>query len=103
MQQDKLARDGEINGLLNRATTALSSDKFDEAIALYDEVLKLDAGNGPAQAGKIGAVSAKRAAAAAANSASNPPVSAPTGKSFSADRTVKKLSLIHISEPTRPY
>ena len=87
-QQDKLAREAEVNGLLNRAATALGADKFDEAIALYDEVLKLDAGNVPAQSGKVGALTAKRTAAAA-SAAVQAPV-APTGKTFSAGRTDKK-------------
>ena len=83
--QDKLAREGQINDLLSKATAALGADKFDDAIAMYDEVLKLDSGNGPAQAGKIGAMTSKRATATAAAG----PV-APSGKSFSPGRTEKK-------------
>ena len=86
--QEKQAREAEINSLLSRATTALGADKFDEAISLYDEVLKRDAGNGPAQSGKIGAMTAKRTAAAATTSA--PPTAPPTGKGFSIGRTDKK-------------
>lgn len=84
--QEKQARDAEINTLLARATAAFGSDKFDEAINLYDEVLKLDPGNGPAQSGKIGATTGKKAAAAAVPAA--PPV--PSGKAFSVGRTDKK-------------
>ena len=86
--QEKQARDAEINTLLSKATAAFGSDKFDEAISLYDEVLKLDPGNGPAQSGKIGATTGKKAAAAPAP----PPVtsSAPSGKTFAAGPTVKK-------------
>ncbi len=85
--QEKQAKDTEINGLLSKATAALRADKYDEALALYDEVLKLDGGNGPAQSGQIGAMTAKRAAAA---SSAPPPVAAPSGKTFAIDRTVKK-------------
>jgi tRNA A-37 threonylcarbamoyl transferase component Bud32/tetratricopeptide (TPR) repeat protein len=86
--QDKAARDAEINSLLSKATAALGADKYDEAIALYDEVLKLDGGNGPAQSGKIGAMTARRAASAA------PPAAAAqaSGKSFTSGRTDKKAS-----------
>lgn len=84
-EQEKAARDGQINGLLSRAMSALGSDKFDEAISLYDEVLKLDPGNAPAQSGKIGAMTAKRASAAAANAGP-----ASTGRAFNVGRTEKK-------------
>ena len=88
--QEKQAREAEINTLLSKATAAFSSDKFDEAINLYDEVLKLDPGNGPAQTGKIGATTGKKAAAAA--SAAPVPVApvAPSGKAFTVARTEKK-------------
>ena len=91
--QEKQAKDGEINTLLSKATAAFGSDKFDEAINLYDEVLKLDPGNGPAQSGKIGATTGKKAAAAAAASAAAAPVapSAPSGKAFAVGRTDKKI------------
>lgn len=86
--QDKAAREAEINSLLSKATAALGSDKFDEAISLYDEVLKLDGGNGPAQSGKIGAMTAKRAASAVSSAAP----AASSGKTFSVGRTDKKAS-----------
>jgi tetratricopeptide (TPR) repeat protein len=89
--QDKQAREAEINTLLSKATSAFSADKFDEAINLYDEVLKMDPGNSAAQTGKIGATTGKKAAAAAAAAAVAPPVpSAPSGKSFVVGRTEKK-------------
>ena len=89
--QAKAARETEINTLLSKATSALGADKYDEALALYEEVLKLDTGNGPAQSGRIGAMTAKRAATQAAAAATNPaaPV-APTGKAFNVGRTDKK-------------
>ncbi len=86
--QEKQARETQINGLLSQAMSALGSDKFDEALSLYDEVLKLDPGNGPAQSGKIGAMTSKRAASAA--STAPPPPVAPSGKGFSSGRTDKK-------------
>ncbi len=90
--QEKSARETEINTLLSRATAALGSDKFDEAVALYSEVLKIDPGNGPAQSGQIGAMTAKRAAlaAAAAAAATTAPAPPPSGKTFSNGRTEKK-------------
>jgi len=89
--QEKQARDAEINTLLSKATAAFGSDKFDEAINLYDEVLKLDPGNGPAQSGKIGATTGKKAAAAASAAAAAPAApAAPSGRSFSVGRTDKK-------------
>ena len=89
--QEKVARETEINTLLSRATTALGADKFDEALALYEEVLKLDAGNGPAQSGRIGALTAKRGATAAAAAATNTVAAAvPAGKAFNVGRTDKK-------------
>ena len=88
---DKQEREADINGLLSRATTALGADKFDEALALYDEVLKRDPGNGPAQSGKIGAMTARRAATAVSKDPAPPPVvTAPTGKAFAVGRTDKK-------------
>jgi len=89
--QDKQARESEINTLLSKATAAFSADKFDEAINLYDEVLKVDPGNSAAQTGKIGATTGKKAAAAAAAAAAAPPTAAaPAGKGFSIGRTDKK-------------
>ena len=89
--QEKQAREAEINTLLSKATAAFGSDKFDEAISLYDEVLKVDPGNGPAQSGKIGATTGKKAAAHAASAAAAPPVTAaPSGKAFTVARTEKK-------------
>lgn len=86
--QEKQAREAEINTLLSKATAAFGSDKFDEAISLYDEVLKLDPGNGPAQSGKIGATAGKKAATAAAAPAVP---SAPSGRTFAVGRTDKKV------------
>jgi predicted extracellular nuclease len=88
--QEKGARESEVNTLLSRATSALGADKFDEAISLYSEVLKIDPGNGPAQSGQIGAMTAKRASIAAASAAATNAPPPPAGKGFSAGRTDKK-------------
>ncbi|MBK5254883.1 MAG: protein kinase [Vicinamibacteria bacterium] len=85
--QESQARDSTINSLLSRATSALGAGKYDEAANLYDEVLKLDPGNSPAQSGKIGAMTSKAAAAA---TAANTAPAAPAGRAFSAGRTSKK-------------
>ncbi len=91
VSQEKIARETEINTLLSKATSALGADKYDEALALYEEVLKLDTGNGPAQSGRIGALTAKRAATAAAAAATNTVAAAvPAGKAFNVGRTDKK-------------
>jgi len=87
-QQEREAREKTINALLARATSALGSSKFDEALSLYDEVLKMDPGNSPAQTGKIGAMTSKAAAAAAAAASAAP--AAPAGKTFDVGRTAKK-------------
>ena len=58
-QQQRSAR---INGLLNDAANALAAKKFDAAIAAYDEVLTLDAGNTVAQTGKSNAITARQVA-----------------------------------------
>ncbi len=88
--QEKQARETSVSTLLSRATAALRADKFDEALGLYDEVLKLDQANGVAQSGQIAAMAAKRAA----NPAPAPPVAAqpaaPSGKTFAVARTEKK-------------
>jgi tRNA A-37 threonylcarbamoyl transferase component Bud32 len=88
-QQESRARENTINTLLARATTAFGSSKFDEALALYDEVLKMDPGNTPAQSGKIGAMTSKAAMNAAASAANTAPPP-PAGKSFALGRTSKK-------------
>ena len=89
--QEQQAREAQVNSLLARATSALGANKFDEALTLYDDVLKLDPSNSPAQSGKIGATTAKSAAAAAAAAAAARTAPAPpTGKAFSSDRTEKK-------------
>jgi tRNA A-37 threonylcarbamoyl transferase component Bud32/tetratricopeptide (TPR) repeat protein len=91
--QEKQALEAAVNQTLSKATAAFTSDKFDEAIALYDEVLKLDPSNAAAQTGKIGATTGKKAATAAAAAASaavtQPPVTS-GGKTFASGRTDKK-------------
>jgi tetratricopeptide (TPR) repeat protein len=67
-QQAKAAQAAaQVNGLLSQADTALQQQKYDAAIALYDEVLKVDPTNQRATLGKTGAVSARALAQAAAS------------------------------------
>ena len=56
----------QANALLAQADTALAGQKYDEAIRLYDEVLKVDATNQRATLGKTSAVGARAVAQAAA-------------------------------------
>ena len=74
----------EINGLLTQADNALAGQKYDAAIALYDEVLKKDLSNQRAAQGRGGAIAA-RAVSVAASSAG---VRAAPGKSFVPSKTV---------------
>jgi hypothetical protein len=75
-QKKRQATLAQANTLLAQAETAFQSQKYDAAINLYDEVLKLDPQNARAGIGKANALGAKAMAAAA--------VSAPaaSGKSF---------------------
>jgi tetratricopeptide (TPR) repeat protein len=75
-----------IASLLNRADEALSAQKYDLAIDLYEEVLKLDPQNAPARLGRTGATTARATAQAAAAGAAPRPV-APPSKSFVSGKT----------------
>jgi len=68
----------EINGLLTQADNALAGQKYDAAIALYDEVIKRDASNQRALQGRTGAITAR----AVAQAASSGGAKAAPGKSF---------------------
>jgi len=72
-QQQRVAR---INTLLNDATNALAAKKYDVAIAAYDAVLALDAGNVVAQTGKSNAVTARAVAEATAGGGAGGPAPA---------------------------
>jgi serine/threonine-protein kinase len=80
-QQEQQARVAQVNTLLGQAETAFNSQKYDAAIALYDEVLKLDPQNQRAGIGKANALGAK----AMAQAASTSPQTA--GRSFVAGKT----------------
>ncbi len=54
-----------VASLMGQAKTAADAHNYDAAIAMYDEVLKLDAQNASAIAGRSAAVSARTAASAA--------------------------------------
>jgi tetratricopeptide (TPR) repeat protein len=57
----------QLNGLLGQAESALAAQKYDAAIGLYDEALKLDAGNQRAISGKSTAIQARVLAQAGAS------------------------------------
>ena len=54
-----------VANLLSQAQAASASKNYDAAVTLYDEVLKMQPGNGPATSGRAAALSAKGAATAA--------------------------------------
>jgi tetratricopeptide (TPR) repeat protein len=54
----------QVAGLLGQAANELAAGRFDAAVGLYDEVLKLDPANGTAMTGKTSAVAAKAIAQA---------------------------------------
>jgi len=56
---------GRVAKLLDEGDAALSSQDYDRAIALYDQVLKTEPGNARAGQGKTGAISARAMAKAA--------------------------------------
>jgi serine/threonine protein kinase len=72
----------EINGLLSQADGALAGQKYDAAIALYDEVIKRDASNQRALQGRTGAITARAVAQAASSGTRAAP-----GKAFVQSRT----------------
>jgi tRNA A-37 threonylcarbamoyl transferase component Bud32/tetratricopeptide (TPR) repeat protein len=83
-QQQKQAQLAvQLNGLLSQADTALNGQKYDAAISLYDEVLKVDPQNQRATLGRTSAVGAKAVSQAAAATGR-----AGVGRSFVAAKTV---------------
>jgi serine/threonine protein kinase len=77
------ALQNEVNGLLTQADNALAGQKYDAAIALYDEVIKRDSTNQRAAQGRGGAIAARAVAQAASNAGTR----AAPGKSFVAAKT----------------
>jgi tetratricopeptide (TPR) repeat protein len=65
-QQKRAAQAAQLNDLLGKADGALQAQKYDEAIAFYDQALGLDAGNQRALNGKSSSVQARALALAAA-------------------------------------
>ncbi len=78
--------DARVEALLADAGTALEAQRFDDAIALYDQVLKLDPRHQMARIGRATAVNARSAAA------SPPRAAAERGRSFVAGRTVASVA-----------
>jgi serine/threonine protein kinase/tetratricopeptide (TPR) repeat protein len=77
------ALQNEVNGLLTQADNSLAGQKYDAAIALYDEVIKRDGSNQRALQGRGGAIAARAVAQAASSAGSR----AAPGKSFVSART----------------
>jgi serine/threonine-protein kinase len=73
----------EVSGLLTQADNALSGQKYDAAIGLYEEVLKRDPQNARAAQGRTGAITARAVAQAAGSAGAH----AGVGKGFVAART----------------
>ncbi len=65
-QQAAAAKAAQVADLLNKADAALSDQKYDASISLFDSVLGLDAANNRAILGKSSAVQARALAQAAA-------------------------------------
>jgi serine/threonine protein kinase len=64
---------GQVNNYINQADTALGDRKYDGAIALYDEALKLDATNQRALNGRSAAIQARATAQAQASQGTTQP------------------------------
>ncbi len=69
----------QLNGLLAQAEAAMGSQKYDQAIGLFDEALKLDPANQRASIGRSSALAAKTLASAAGTT---------SGKKFVVGKTV---------------
>ncbi len=76
----------QVNTFLSQADGALGAAKYDQAIALYDEALKLDGGNQRALNGKSSAVQARALSQAAAAGGGTRPATG--GRSFASGKTV---------------
>ena len=82
-QQQKVQQlTAQVNAYINQATNALGNKQYDVAIKLYDEALKLDSGNTTATQGKMGAITARALAEAAASGPARP-----VGRSFVTAKT----------------
>jgi tetratricopeptide (TPR) repeat protein len=78
----------QVNTFLAQGDAALSSQKFDVAIAAFDEALKLDGSNQRAIMGKSTAVQARALAQAAAAGAGGGGAAVAPGRSFASGKTV---------------
>jgi len=82
-QQKQNQMTAQITSLLGQADAALAAQKYDAAVNLYDEVLKLDPLNARAGQGKTGAITARALAQAAGGQG----VRGGIGRSFVSGRT----------------
>jgi serine/threonine-protein kinase len=76
------AKTAQLNDLLNKADAALSDQKYDQAISLFDSVLGLDAANQRAILGKSSAVQAR-----ALSQAGGGATKSASGRGFSIGKT----------------
>ncbi|MCM2256778.1 MAG: protein kinase [Vicinamibacteria bacterium] len=84
-QKKQAAHQQQLNALLTQAQGEITAGKYDAAIALYDEALKLDPSSQAAMIGKTSAVSARALAQASAGSGASRPAAA---KAFEIGKTV---------------
>ena len=87
----------QLNGFIGQGDGALASAKYDEAIAAYDQALKLDGSNQRALSGKSSAVQARALAQASASGGGGGRGDPrPAGRTFASGKTVAS------SQETRP-
>jgi tRNA A-37 threonylcarbamoyl transferase component Bud32 len=82
-QKAASAHTAQVNDLLNKADGALSDQKYDAAISLFDSVLGIEPANQRAILGKSSAIQARAMSQASANAGAR----IPPGKSFVAGKT----------------
>jgi hypothetical protein len=75
----------QVQALLRQAEQAVGAAKWDAAVQLYDEVLKLDGGNQAAMIGRTSAIAGRAMAAQQQQTQTGP--SRPAGRAFSVGKT----------------
>jgi hypothetical protein len=77
----------QVNGLLSQADQQLQGQKWDAAVALYDEALKLDPNNQRAALGRTSAIAGKAVATSGGGGGTRP-----AGRSFTVGKTTAQAS-----------